>query len=425
VDVKNVPPIFENICRCFDGFDKFVKKRKCTKFRMMFIVMKRVILKFLVVWSLLFLISISLAAQKRFSLIVNLPPGIHNERVEAWLEDGRQSHRIKANPTGQRQVTLTGEYVFLYAAITLQYAADSSNGDFSNTFFVQQKPSVITFHQSDSVNFPFIKYSLENVIDFKEEKNQIKEYAVLERKKAMDYEARYGDQIFNGHDTAIRNYYFRVLMKALGNKELEYIMKNPTSYYSFYSFRSDVVQRGILSPDSLLIAFNAFPDKFKYSDEGNYLHEFIIGRLSYKNKDVPIDFKAKDIGKKNITLSNFKGQKYVLLHFWATWCTPCIRELPALNEINNRYKSKDLQIISIALKSSDYANYIGTIKKYRMDWIHIYNDLDLLNKYGNMPVPRISLIDKNGKLVYDNVGLGKDDDFQLKELTQILQGTIN
>src|SRR4051812_1193228 len=86
---------------------------KCS---MMFIVMKRVILKFLLVWSLLFLISFSLAAQKHFSLIVNLPQGIHNEKVEAWLQDGRQTHRIKASPTGQRQVTLTGEYVFLYAA---------------------------------------------------------------------------------------------------------------------------------------------------------------------------------------------------------------------------------------------------------------------------------------------------------------------
>jgi thiol-disulfide isomerase/thioredoxin len=261
-------------------------------------------------------------------------------------------------------------------------------------------------------------------VDFKEEKNELEEYAAIERKKAMDYETQYGDQIFNGHDTAVRNYYFRVLMKALGNKELEYTMRNTDSYYSFYSFRSNVVERGILSPDSLLIAFNTFPDKFKYSDEGNYLHEFIIGRLSYKNKSVPIDFEAKDISKRNIALSNFKGKKYVLLHFWATWCTPCMQELPALNEINRRYKSKDLQIISIALKTSKYANYIGTIKKYHMDWIHIYNDLDLFNKFGNMPVPRISLFDKNGKLVYDNVGVGKKNDFQLEELNRILKDTI-
>jgi thiol-disulfide isomerase/thioredoxin len=379
----------------------------------------------LLVWSLLCLTNFSLAAQKHFSVIVNLPRGIHTENLEAWLEDGKQSRRIKANPTGERQLTLVGEYISLYAAITLQYSADSATGNFTNTFFVQQKPSVITFHQSDSVNFPFLKYSLENVVDFKEEKNQMQEYTAIERKKATDYEARYGDQIFNGHDTAIRNYYFRIVMKSLGNRELEYIKKNPASYYSFYSFRSDVVGRGIVSPDTLLIAFNAFCDKFKYSDEGNYLHEFISGRLSYKNKDIPIDFEAKDINKKKLTLSNFKGKKYLLLHFWATWCTPCMRELPALNEINNRYKSKDLQIISIALKSFNYATYIETIKKHHMDWIHIYNDLDLLNKYGNMPVPRISVLDKNGKLVYDSIGLGKNDDFQLKELNRILKETIN
>ena len=262
-------------------------------------------------------------------------------------------------------------------------------------------------------------------MDFKEEKKEIEEYCTSERKKAMDYEVKYEDIIFNGGDTAIRNYYFKVLMKALGMKELEYILKNPNSYYSFYSFRSSVVGRGILSPDSLLLAFNSFPDKFRYTDEGNYLHEIIIGRLSIKKGDSAIDFKAKDINRKDIQLSQFKSKKYVLLHFWATWCTPCMKELPALKEVGNYYKSKDFQIISIALKSPNYVNYTETIKKYKMDWIHIYNNLDILNKYGNMPTPRICLIDKNGKLVYDNIGLGKNDDYQLKELRQILKKIIN
>jgi peroxiredoxin len=397
---------------CFNDYQGLIQK----------FMIKSIGFKFLLVWSLFFQSNISLIAQKHFNVIVNLPKVIDKEKVEFWLGNGKVVEKIKTHPTPMGQLILKGDYYSLYAAIELQYPPEGSIKGFRNTFFVQEKPAVITFRQSDSLNYPFKNYSLENAIDFKEEKKELEEYSAHERKKAMDYEVKYQDIIFNGGDTAIRNYYFRVIMKTLGMKELEYIINNPNSYYSFYSFRTGVVGRGILPADSLLLAFNSFPDKFRYSDEGNYLHEFIIGLLSIKKGDSAIDFKAKDINKKNIQLFQFKSKKYVLLHFWATWCTPCMKELPALKEVSNYYKSKDLQIISIALKSS---NYTETIKKYKMDWIHIYNNLDILNKYGNMPTPRICLIDKNGKLVYDKIGLGKNDDYQLKELRQILKKIIN
>jgi thioredoxin-related protein len=101
-----------------------------------------------------------------------------------------------------------------------------------------------------------------------------------------------------------------------------------------------------------------------------------------------------------------------------------MKELPGIKEISDYYKSKDLQIISIALKSSEYSQFTKTITKYDMNWIHIYNDVDLLNKYGNQPTPRICLIDKNEKLIYDNVGL-TDNDVQLKELKEKLKKVLH
>jgi thiol-disulfide isomerase/thioredoxin len=214
------------------------------------------------------------------------------------------------------------------------------------------------------------------------------------------------------------------LQKDFRKKQLEYVVKYPQSYYSFYIFRSDVAGANLIVPDSLLVVFNSFPDKFKYSDEGNYLHELILGKVPFKMNAAAIDFVATDINKKRVALSGFKGKKYVLLQFWATWCTPCMKEVNALKEINNRYQSKGLQIISVALKSSSYAEFTNTIKQKGMNWIHIYNDLELYNKYGDRPIPRICLIDINGKLVYDRIGLGDENDFQLKELNRLLEETI-
>jgi thioredoxin-related protein len=100
-----------------------------------------------------------------------------------------------------------------------------------------------------------------------------------------------------------------------------------------------------------------------------------------------------------------------------------VKELPALKELNDEYKSKDLQIISVAYPSQKYSDYPAAIKKYHMDWINIYNDGDLINKYGNRATPRICLIDKNGKYIYDSIDFPNDP--ELIELDKILKALIN
>jgi thiol-disulfide isomerase/thioredoxin len=361
--------------------------------------------------------GVSLLAQKHFKLTVKLSQPINPEKVEAWLDNGKETKKNKPQSLTEKQMVLTGDYYSTYAAITLQFT--NAKG-FAKEFFVGEKPGKVTFTISRPTDSPFANCSLQNVLDFEKEKKQMDDYTVAERKKAMDYETRFGDTIFSGNDTAIRNQYFKVLMPALARKKLEYIIAHPNSYYFFYSFRTDVAKPYVASWDSLLLVFNSFPDTFKYSDEGNYLNAFLHGRLS-KQKGDSIDFVAKDIYKNTVTLSQFKGKKTVLLHFWATWCTPCMRELPAVKEIRNQYKEEDLQIISIALPSSKYADYLATISKLQMNWVHVYNDLTLQNKYGMQPIPRICLIDKTGKLIYDNIGLGKNDDVQLNELKEKLK----
>lgn len=385
--------------------------------------MERLTLRLLFLLSLHFL-GLSLLSQKHFKLTVNLPQSINPEQMEIWLNNGKEAKKIKPQSVTREQMIVAGDYYSVYAAINLQYPSDANSKSFAKEFFVGEKPGLITFPVTRQRNSPFENYSLQNVFDFEKDKQQMDDYTVAERKKAMDYEARYGDALFGGNDTAIRNRYFKILMPALGRKKLKYIVAHPKSYYSFYSFRTAVAKPNTASWDSLLRVFNRFPYKFKYSDEGNYLNAFLHGGLLAGETTTAVDFTAKDIYKKKVSLSQFKGSKCVLLHFWATWCTPCMRELPALKEINDQYAANDLQIISIALKSSD-AEYLKAIKKYRLRWIHIYNDVDLLNKYGNQPTPRICLVDKTGKLVYDNIGLGKNDDSQLNGLKEKLKEVVH
>jgi hypothetical protein len=261
---------------------------------------------------------------------------------------------------------LTGDYYSIYASLNLQYEAELPVRTVGNTFFIQERPALITIYASDSVQYMFKNYALENAWDFKEEKKQMEDNVFMERNKAMDYEVKYGDKIFS--DTAFLRPYQK-LMDSLRRKKLGYIVSHINSYYSFYSFREDVAGTKVVSSDSMLVVFNAFPDKFKYTDEGNYLNEFLQARQSKNSMSNAIDFIAKDINGKRVTLSDFKDSKFVLLHFWASWCSPCVKELPAVKDINDKYKSKNLQIISVALPSPKYSDYLTAIEKYHMDWI--------------------------------------------------------
>jgi thiol-disulfide isomerase/thioredoxin len=380
--------------------------------------MSTIIRRILLLLALTFL-SPSLFSQKHYHLTVKLPQGVNPEKMEAWLDNGKDVKQITPQSVGQNQLVFTGNYYSLYAAITLQNSPGMQTTRFAHTFFVQQKPGIITFQESGSPTYTFQNYALQNVFDFKEEQKQLQEYTTAEREKAIHYERQYGDQIFSGNDTTVRNHYLKVLMPALRRKKLDYIIKHPGSYYSFFTFRADVARTGVLPADSLLVVFNSFPGAFKYSDEGNYLNAFLHGR-SAGQKGTAINFVAKDINKNTVSLSQFKSKKCVLLHFWATWCTPCMKELPALKEISNEYNLKELQIISIALPSAKYSDYLTAIKNFKMNWVHLYNNPDLVNKYGNEPIPRLCLIDKTGKLVYDQIGLGEKDDVQLLQLREKL-----
>ncbi len=249
----------------------------------------------------------------------------------------------------------------------------------------------------------------------------MQDYVFIERQNALSYESEYGDKIF-GRDTAITKPY-RKLIDALRKKQLQYIVEHKSSYYSFYMFRENVAALNTFSPDSLLTVFNSFPDKFKFSNEGNYLNQLLHGRKVVKSKGMAVDFTTWDINKNKVTLSGYEGRKYVLLHFWATWCIPCMKEIPAIKEINDQYKTKDLQIISIALPSSKYADYIATVNRLKMNWINVYDDSALQSKYGNQATPRLCLIDKTGKVIYDSVEL-ENIDFQLTALKKSLKEVI-
>lgn len=130
------------------------------------------------------------------------------------------------------------------------------------------------------------------------------------------------------------------------------------------------------------------------------------------------DFSVNDISGKKVTLSNFIEKGPVLLHFWATWCKPCLEEMPHLSGIYEKYKDKGFTLIAVSTDDARTANKVKTYirgRKYNFPVI-IDSEQDIQNAYRVQDVmPSDFLINKKGKIVYSHIGYKSGEEAEMEE----------
>ena len=114
------------------------------------------------------------------------------------------------------------------------------------------------------------------------------------------------------------------------------------------------------------------------------------------------DFTLKDINGETVSLKDFRG-RVVLLDFWATWCGPCIHELPDLKALYEKHRNNpNFALIGISSDVND-----ETVQKFVMNndmpWIHIRETDEMQAKYNVIGIPHYTVIDKNGLIREENL----------------------
>ena len=112
------------------------------------------------------------------------------------------------------------------------------------------------------------------------------------------------------------------------------------------------------------------------------------------------NWELKDLEGNNLNFKDLEN-RVVFLNFWATWCPPCIAELPSIQGLQDDYKDK----IAFVLISSENPEVVKSFKEKKGYNLNSFTPLSAYPNYFNIrSIPRTFLIDKNGKIVIDKSG---------------------
>lgn len=131
------------------------------------------------------------------------------------------------------------------------------------------------------------------------------------------------------------------------------------------------------------------------------------------------DFSLLTIDGKETKLSDYIGKSnYVLIDFWASWCGPCIAEIPNIKRVYDKYKDKGLEVISISIDQQKKP-WIDALGKIDQNWIQLLcpkaDIKSLQDAYNFRGIPFLILINKKG--IIENINLRGDFLDQLMQIT--------
>lgn len=127
-------------------------------------------------------------------------------------------------------------------------------------------------------------------------------------------------------------------------------------------------------------------------------------RMMAKLKGQPSPTFAYENYKGGVTkLEDFKG-KIVYIDVWATWCGPCIGEIPSLKALEQKFHDKDIVFVSISIdKAKDKDKWKAMIEKKELAGVQLFADNDwnsqFVKDYGIQGIPRFILVGKNGEVI--------------------------
>lgn len=115
-------------------------------------------------------------------------------------------------------------------------------------------------------------------------------------------------------------------------------------------------------------------------------------------------FALTSLDGKQVSLANFRG-KVVMLHFWATWCSPCVEEIPTIDKLYRAMFGKDFEILAVSVDEGGAGTVVPFLKRNKLTLpVLLDPSHSVAKRYGTFKFPETYIIDRNGMVKYKVIG---------------------
>jgi len=207
----------------------------------------------------------------------------------------------------------------------------------------------------------------------------------------------------------LSNHYNRLASKNADKKNnssltyLKLIDENLPNGYAKDNMMTNYLDFGLKPDESLEETYTLYKNTNPSKENLDKISErYETLKVLTKGNPSP-DFDYENYKGGNTSLADLKG-KYTYIDVWATWCGPCIREIPSLKEVEDDYKGKNIQFVSISIdEKKDYKKWKTMIAEKQLGGVQLMADNNwnstFVKEYGILGIPRFILVDPEGKIV--------------------------
>jgi peroxiredoxin len=139
------------------------------------------------------------------------------------------------------------------------------------------------------------------------------------------------------------------------------------------------------------------------------------------------DFSLPTLGGDYVSLSDYEGEKVVLIDFWATTCDPCLAEMPELVKLYEEKKAQGFEVLAISTDGPETRSQVSqTVSKLNMIFpILLDEETEVMDRYNPKgALPYTAVIDRNGSIVLKRVGYQAGDEASWKSLVNAVETAL-
>lgn len=205
---------------------------------------------------------------------------------------------------------------------------------------------------------------------------------------------------------AVEDTLFQLYLKAKENttRTIDSLVSHyPDNYTSALIMRDFVVKQRDLPEVEQMYA--GLTPKVQQSAMGRQVKEVIDARKTVAVGSTAPNFSLQTPEGKTIALKDLRG-KYVLVDFWASWCGPCMAEVPNVKKVYEKFHAKGFEVIGISLDEKKEA-WTNAIAKHSLNWLHVSSlkgwKCPVAALYSVTGIPATFLLDPDGKIIARNL----------------------